>query len=64
MGKGLKKVFKTAVKDIFQDLPPWDNMVQRFTISFQNLETLLKLQNCQMTQRNLGLRKLLRIPKT
>ena len=49
MGKGLHKVFKSAVKYVLQDLPLWENLVQKFTISFQNLETLLKSQKCQIT---------------
>ena len=48
MGKGLHKVFKTIVKEICQDNHLWENLVQQFLISFQNLETLLKLQNFQM----------------
>ena len=41
MGKGLHRVFKTVVKGISQDLSPWENLVQKFPISFQNLKNLL-----------------------
>ena len=44
MGKGLQKVFKTVVKDISQYYHLWENLVQKFPISFQNLETLMKLK--------------------
>ena len=52
--KGLHKVFKTLVKDIFGIYHLWENLVQKFPISFQNLKTLLKLENCQITLINLG----------
>ena len=42
MGKGLHKLFLTSVKYISQDFHLWENLVQKFPISFQNLETLLK----------------------
>ena len=42
MGKGLHKVFKTVIKDIPKIYCLWDNLVQKFPISFQNLETFLK----------------------
>ena len=42
MGKGSHKVFKTVVKEIFKICHHWENLVQRFPISFQNLETFLK----------------------
>ena len=42
MGKVLHKVFLTAVKEISHELTPSGNLVQKFTISFQNQETLLK----------------------
>ena len=41
-GKGLHKVFSTVVKEISQELTPWENLVQKFSISFQNQETLPK----------------------
>ena len=42
MGKSLHKVFKTVVKEIYQDYHLWENMVWKFPISFQKLETYLK----------------------
>ena len=39
--KGLHRVFNTVVKKITQDFHLWENLVQKFTISFQNLETFL-----------------------
>ena len=42
MGKGLHKVFKTVVKIFCKIFHLWGNMVQKFPISFHNLETLLK----------------------
>ena len=47
MGKGSHKVFKTVVKEISQENHLWVKLVQKFPISFQNLETLLKLPNFQ-----------------
>ena len=34
--KGLNKVFKTVVKDIFKIYHLWVNLVHKFPISFQN----------------------------
>ena len=42
MGKGLHKVFKNFLKRFSENCHLWENMVQKFTISFQNLETFLK----------------------
>ena len=42
MGKYLHKVFKTVAKDIFKVCHLWENLFQKFPVSFQNLETLLK----------------------
>ena len=41
MGKGLHKVFKTVVNDIFRVSQLWENP----PISFQKPETLLKIKN-------------------
>ena len=42
MDKGLHKVFKTAVKEISQDLPPLGESGTEVSHFIQNLETLLK----------------------
>ena len=49
MGKGLNKVFKTVVKIFCKIYHLWENLVQKYPISFKNLETLMKLKNCHMT---------------
>ena len=49
MGKGLHKVFKNFVNIFRKIYHLWVNLVQKFPISFQDPETLLKLPNCQMT---------------
>ena len=48
MDKGLHKMFKTVENIYFKLYHLWENLVQKFPISFQNLETFLKLQNYQM----------------
>ena len=47
--KGLHKVFKTVVKEICKNFHLWENLVQKFPISLQNVETLLKLQKFHIT---------------
>ena len=42
MGKGLHKVFSTIVKEILQEVIHLGNLVQKFPISYQNLENALK----------------------
>ena len=42
MEKGLHKVFSTVVKEISQELTPLGESGQKFSLSFQNQETLLK----------------------
>ena len=41
MDNGFHKVFKTVAKTIHK-IYLWENLVQKFPVSFQNLETLLK----------------------
>ena len=42
MEKGLHKVFSTIVNRFNRNWQLWENLVQKFPISFQNLENLLK----------------------
>ena len=42
IGKCLHKAFSTVLKEICKSCHLWENLVQKFPISFQNQETLLK----------------------
>ena len=54
MGKGLKKVFSTVVKDISQELTALGEYGSEVSHFIPEPKTFLKWKNCQWTLRNLG----------
>ena len=49
MGKGLHKVFRTAVKDISQDLPPLVEYGSEVSHFIPEPINFFEVTNCQMT---------------